>query len=126
MNILPKGRKCMRLRFCHEIQSKEEQDGKEYLINVIRNLSLYPTRILKELPSDCLNELFASWVHSVYRMSIESGFSVAESIEKALNNRVILELFDETTQINLAREEAEKRKVVSKGIKNLDLSKAVS
>lgn len=115
----------MRLRSSSGIQNDEEKEGKDYLINVIRFLSLCPTKILKELSSDCLNELFASWVHSVYRTSIENGYSAAESIEIALNNRVIRELF-EKTQIDSAREEAEKRKIVSKETRVFDLAKAVS
>jgi len=115
----------MRLTLNSETLKGDVKDGKDYLIIVIRFLSLQPTLILEELSSDCLNELFASWVHSIYRMSIENGFSAAESVEKAINNRVMRELFT-GIQIKAARKEADSRKIISKEIKNPNLAKAVS
>ena len=114
----------MKLSFKSKIQEGDIKEGKDYLIKVIRLLSKQPTLLLKDGPSDCLNELFASWVHSIYRASIENGYSALESVEKALSNRVMCELFDDN-QIMAACEEASGRKEFSKEMKALYLSKAI-
>ena len=110
----------------NETQNNDVMEGKDYLVGVIRCLSKQPTQILEQLSSDCLNVLFASRVHLIYRMSIENGCSVAESVEKALNDRVICKLFIDT-QINSARKEVEESMQISfKESKVFNASKAVS